>query len=217
MAERAEVSRSLPRVSRSASSPAALPGRRRRVSREIKGNNGPTRYRAVDQASGRGDGLGGPGILLAQRPSLAQFADRMAEDCSPEQISGHLATVFTHDPAMQVSHETIYNTLFVQSWGVLAKDSRVIRRRGDRSGAAFTAEGRACSGRSSRTSFPAPSAPLKQRAVLPGHWTGRATSFSAGGSTQIAAVVERAHRASRCWFNSRDATWRRWLNRCRRG
>ncbi|HKF32242.1 MAG TPA: IS30 family transposase, partial [Jatrophihabitantaceae bacterium] len=54
---------------------------------------------------------------------------------SPEQISGWLARTYANDPEMQVSHESIYRTLFVQSRGVLRREltqylrtGRVLRR-----------------------------------------------------------------------------------------
>ena len=48
---------------------------------------------------------------------------------SPQQISGWLSETFPTDPEMQVSHETIYLSLFVQSRGALRKElTRYLRR-----------------------------------------------------------------------------------------
>jgi IS30 family transposase len=54
---------------------------------------------------------------------------------SPQQIAGWLKVNYPHDPEMQVSHESIYCTLFVQSRGALRREltaylrtGRVIRR-----------------------------------------------------------------------------------------
>jgi transposase InsO family protein len=49
-------------------------------------------------------------------------AEKLAEDWSPGQISGHLAKVYDPGSGMRVSHETIYRFLFIQARGVLAKE-----------------------------------------------------------------------------------------------
>lgn len=36
---------------------------------------------------------------------------------SPEQIAGWLKRTYPDDPSCQISHETIYRTLFIQSRG----------------------------------------------------------------------------------------------------
>jgi IS30 family transposase len=57
------------------------------------------------------------------------------EQWSPQQIAGWLKATYPHEAEMQVSHETIYRTLFIQSPGALRKEltkhlrtGRVIRR-----------------------------------------------------------------------------------------
>jgi IS30 family transposase len=147
LAEREEVSRGL-----AAGEPIRGIARRLErapstISREIKRNKGPKQYRAVHAEDRAWRRARRPkACLLAQRPTLARFvADRMSEDWSPEQISGHLATAFATDPSMRVSHETIYKTLFVQSRGVLARSSSSICGRADRFDAVSTARRRACS------------------------------------------------------------------------
>ena len=94
------------------------------ISREVKRNKGPRKYRAIDADDRAWRRARRPKpCLLSQRPELARLvADRLSEDWSPQQISGYLDREFGHDPEMQVSTETIYKTLFVQSRGVLAKE-----------------------------------------------------------------------------------------------
>ena len=59
---------------------------------------------------------------LAQYPVLcARVAEKLAIDWSPQQIVGWLKRTYPRDPDMQVSHETIYLSLFVQRRGVLKK------------------------------------------------------------------------------------------------
>jgi transposase, IS30 family len=45
-----------------------------------------------------------------------------ASDCRPKQIAGWLKQQFPADQGMQVSHETIYRSLFIQARGVLKKE-----------------------------------------------------------------------------------------------
>jgi IS30 family transposase len=46
----------------------------------------------------------------------------LRQQWSPEQIAGWLRTTFPDDERMQISHETIYRSLFVQARGVLKKE-----------------------------------------------------------------------------------------------
>jgi IS30 family transposase len=48
--------------------------------------------------------------------------EKLEERWSPEQISGWLGRHYPNDPEMQVSHETIYMSLFVQTRGALRKE-----------------------------------------------------------------------------------------------
>lgn len=94
------------------------------ITREAAQNKGPRRYRAVDaddRAWRRARRL--KTCLLAREPTLRSVvADKLAQDWSPEQISGWLAKRHPPGSAMRVSHETIYKSLFIRSRGVLAKE-----------------------------------------------------------------------------------------------
>jgi IS30 family transposase len=46
----------------------------------------------------------------------------LAQRYSPEQIAGRLRVEFPDDPEMRVSHETIYQSLYVQSRGALRRE-----------------------------------------------------------------------------------------------
>ena len=53
---------------------------------------------------------------------MAQIvADKLQLQWSPEQISGWLKRTYPDDTSYQVSHETIYRTLFIQTRGALKK------------------------------------------------------------------------------------------------
>ena len=66
---------------------------------------------------------------MARRPKAAKLAtnlrlrrevqDRLGSKDSPEQIAHRLRVDFPEDPEMRVSHETIYQSLYVQGRGGL--------------------------------------------------------------------------------------------------
>jgi IS30 family transposase len=131
---------------------------------------------------------------LAQHPALcARVAEKLEADWSPQQIAGWLKRTYPTEPDMQVSHETIYLSLFVQSRGVLKKALiRHLRRRKTmrRSQHATTAgqpRGQIIDAVSIRARPPS----IEDRAV-PGHWEG---DLLAGKSnSHIATLVERQSR-----------------------
>src|ERR1700689_5941072 len=75
-------------------------------------------------------------VKLADNPHLREMvARKLRGNWSPEQIAGWLKSIHPGDEAYQVSHETIYRSLFVQARGVLKKEllqhlrsKRTIRR-----------------------------------------------------------------------------------------
>ena len=107
------------------------------VSREILRNGGPDNYRAArsDQAAWH-RALRPKPCKLACRPLLARtVSGKLRRKWSPEQISGWLKRTYPGEPHNQVSHETIYRSLFIQTRGVLKKEllehlraKRTIRR-----------------------------------------------------------------------------------------
>ena len=93
------------------------------ISREVRRHGGRAVYRAT-AADARAWGA-------ARRPKPCRLAlhvrlrrvvaEKLAAAWSPQQIAGWLKITSPDTPTMQVSHETIYLTLFVQSRGVLKK------------------------------------------------------------------------------------------------
>ena len=84
---------------------------------------GCTAYRAA-AAEGRAwrQGRRAKRCRLATHRALRRaVATKLAQQWSPQQISGWLRHTFPSDPAMQVSPETIYRSLFIQSRGVLKR------------------------------------------------------------------------------------------------
>src|SRR4030088_373702 len=94
------------------------------VSREIRRNGGSQRYRATRaDRSAWERALRPKPCRLASCPELRwRVAQKLALQWSPEQISGWLKREFPADEGMQLSHETIYRSLFVQTRGVLKKE-----------------------------------------------------------------------------------------------
>jgi IS30 family transposase len=131
---------------------------------------------------------------LGACPQLrAVVEDRLARRWSPEQISAWLAQSFPSRPEMRVSHETIYQALFVQGRGELRKELQ----RGLRTGRAMRRpRGRRAPGQgpklSSMVMISERPAEAADRAV-PGHWEGDLL-VGAFGRSAIATLVERATR-----------------------
>ena len=94
------------------------------VSREVAHNGGRRGYRAVgaDGAACRRALRPKPAKLAANAVLRAEVEGLLEEHWSPQQISARLKRDYPDDPTMHVSHETIYQSLFVQARGALRKD-----------------------------------------------------------------------------------------------
>jgi len=108
------------------------------VSREVAARGGRDRYRAAPADRQAWSRARRPQVckLATHRRLRAMVAGKLQqEQWSPQQIAGWLKATYPNDAEMQVSHETIYRTLFIQSRGALRKEltqhlrtGRVIRR-----------------------------------------------------------------------------------------
>jgi IS30 family transposase len=192
LAEREEISRAVA-VHQSARSIARLLGRSpATVSRELSRNGGSDRYRAAlaDETA----------WIRARRPKRCKLATnaRLRQavarksrlNWSPEQIAGWLKRTYPEDGSFQVSHETIYRSLFVQARGVLRKEllchlrSKRTIRRSRQAGLHKDRRGQIVDPVSIRER----PAVVEDRAV-PGHWEGDLLSGSK--NSYIATLVER--------------------------
>ena len=100
------------------------------ISREVNRNGGNARYRASDAQRRADEQRRRPKVfkLAASRRLHDAVAERLAEDYSPQQVSERLRKDFPDDPEMRVSHETIYETLFVQARGELRTELTIALR-----------------------------------------------------------------------------------------
>jgi IS30 family transposase len=164
------------------------------ISREISRNGGCRSYRANQADQAAWDRARRPKLCkLAQPPKLAQLvAEKLQIQWSPEQIAGWLKRTYP-DVVDQVSHETIYRSLFIQARGALKKElleylrrSRAMRR------SRHHTQKTDNHGRISDTlSISERPACVEDRAV-PGHWEGDLLCGSK--NSQIATLVERRSR-----------------------
>jgi IS30 family transposase len=120
-------------------------------------------------------------------------ARKLAEQWSPQQISGWLRCTFPGDADMHVSPETIYRSLFVQSRGVLRRCLlKHLRRQHHFRHARGGARRRPRQGQIlDAVSIRQRPAEVHDRAV-PGHWEGDLLEGARG--TYIATLVERQSR-----------------------
>jgi transposase, IS30 family len=165
------------------------------ISREVQRNGGAERYRAARSDQAAWDRSRRPKLCkLACRPFLRRTVSTLLQrQWSPEQIAGWLKRTHSAEPEKQVSHETIYRSLFIQARGVLKKEllehlraRRTVRRSRH---ASMKRNGLGQIKNAVSISERPPS--VDDRAV-PGHWEGDLI----GGSknSYIATLVERHSR-----------------------
>ena len=193
--EREEISRGLA-AEESARAIAQRLGRApSTISREIARHGGATDYRAAEADAAAWQAAHRPKrCRLATHARLcAVVAAKLAADWSPQQIAAWLVSEYPDDPAMRVSHETIYRTLYVQARGALKKEltAHLRRRRTMRRSRAATTRGHGQGQLIDIVSISERPAIVEDRAV-PGHWEG---DLLAGTKTShIATLVERQSR-----------------------
>jgi transposase, IS30 family len=162
------------------------------VSREVAGNGGRGGYRAWRAHQRARERARRPKIAKLACPRLAAQVSQWLEAWwSPQEISARLRIEHADDPMMRVSHETIYQALFVQGRGELRRElARCLR-----------------TGRAKRRPRHRPDntgrikdmvmisdrpAEAADRAV-PGHWEGDLI-IGKDGKSAVGTLVERATR-----------------------
>ena len=165
------------------------------VSRELNRNGGRRHYRAskADQAAWDRARRAQTCRLVQNRALAGIVAKKLKGLWSPEQIAGWLKYTYADDENLQVSHETIYRSLFIQARGALKKEllQHLRHTRAMRRGRSHTQK-TATHGRIKDTvSIRERPASVEDRAV-PGHWEGDLIIGS--NNSQIATLVERQTR-----------------------
>ena len=192
LAEREEISRGIV-ADLSIRAIALLLGRApSTVSREINRNGGRHAYRANTADEAAWQRAHRPKTCkLGKNPALARIvAEKLQLEWSPRQIAGWLKYHYPDDETYQVSHETIYLTLFVQARGALKKELlKYLRRpRGMRRSRKNSLKGTGLGQITTAVSIRDRPAEAEDRAV-PGHWEGDLLCGS--NNSQIATLVER--------------------------
>lgn len=163
------------------------------VSREIERNGGRVKYRAETADRRAWSCAKRPKqCLLASNERLQRtVAAKLQLNWSPEQIAGWLKLTYPENGSMQVSHETIYRSLFIQARGVLKKEliEHLRSRRPTRRSKSLSSQPRGQI--IDAVSIRERPAQIEDRAV-PGHWEGDLITGS--GNTHIATLVERQSR-----------------------
>jgi IS30 family transposase len=143
-------------------------------------------------ATADGTPIVGPNVVWKGRRAVHRQSRRWATAWSPEQISRRLRLDFPEDETMRISHEAIYQALYVQGRGALRRELTSCLR-----------TGRALRMPRTRTrkqgrSFVSPEIMISQRPAeaadraVPGHWEG---DLIVGlGSSAIGTLVERTTR-----------------------
>ncbi len=102
------------------------------VAREVSRNGGREEYRARSAADRASAQRARPKVRKLERDQRLHdvVADGLAAEWSPRQISKRLITDFPDELEMRVSHETVYETLFVQARGECRTQLKLALRSG---------------------------------------------------------------------------------------
>ena len=165
------------------------------ISREVRRNSrGRRAYRAL-AAQGHAQ-------WRAARPKTAKLAGnaelrewvaaRLKENWSPEQISVMLRRQFPGRPEMQVSHETIYQSIYVQGRGALRRELAACLRTGRALRKPRRKDGER-RGKIPGMVMISERPPEAEDRAVPGHWEGDLIAGAASKSA-IGTLVERSTR-----------------------
>jgi IS30 family transposase len=192
LAEREEISRAVVAGQSIRSIAASLERAPSTISREIKRNGDRETYRASQADQAAWDRAHRPKTCkLVKNSALAHIvAGKLQMRWSPEQIAGWLKHTYPDDENDQVSHETIYRSLYIQARGALKKElvqhlrrTRVMRR------SRHHTQKTDNHGRITNTVSISERPSVVEDRAVPGHWEGDLLCGS--GNSQIATLVER--------------------------
>jgi IS30 family transposase len=165
------------------------------ISREIKRNDGYQQYRATQADQAAWDRAKRPKLckLSGNQELIKTITCKLQSNWSPQQIAGWLKREFPTEEHNQVSHETIYRSLYVQTRGLLKKEliqylrtKRIMRRSKHAS-----LKGNGLGQITDTVSISERPASIEDRAI-PGHWEGDLIAGSK--NSYIVTLVERHSR-----------------------
>lgn len=164
------------------------------ISGEVKRNGGRSAYRAIPAQRQADENRARPKPRLLEKNTALHDAvnSGLEQKWSPKQISKRLREDFPDDDTMRVSHETIYESLYLQARGELRTQLKISLRQGR---TRRVSRSRATVARGKiRDMINISERPVvaEDRAV-PGFWEGDLI-IGKGGKSQIATLVERASR-----------------------
>ena len=192
LAEREEISRGLARQMSMRRIATKLGRSPSTVSREVNRNSGLKHYRASQAEQAAWDRAHRPKrCKLVQNRALARIvAEKLQLQWAPRQIAGWLKRMYPNDESFQVSHETIYQSLFIQARGALKKEllQHLRKTRAMRRSRHHTQKTDNHGRITNAVSIRERPAEVADRAV-PGHWEGDLLFGS--NNSQIATLVER--------------------------
>jgi IS30 family transposase len=192
LAEREEISRGIARNLSLRAIAARLKRAPSTISREVSRNGGLQHYRAsqADQAAWDRAHRPKPCKLVINSALARIVATKLRALWSPEQIAGWLKQAYPNDESCQVSHETIYKSLFIQARGALKKEllQHLRSKRAIRHSRHTNQKGDGKGQITNTVSIRERPASVEDRAV-PGHWEG--DLIFGTNNSQIATLVER--------------------------
>lgn len=193
LSEREEISRGVAMAEGVRSLARRLARAPSTISREIERHGGRARYRAndADRAAWAAARRPKRGRLVVTRRLRRVVAQKLGLDWAPQQIAAWLVNTYPDEPAMHVSHETIYRALYVQARGAFKRSLIAHLRRGHRYRRPRSATN-ATRGQIVDAISIAERPPAADSRAIPGHWEGDLLIGKQG--TQIVTLVERRSR-----------------------
>lgn len=192
-AEREEISRGLACGQTYSAIARGLGRATSTVSREVAANWGRAGYRAHEAHRRAYRCARRPKAFKLAQPALAAEVEAgLVQWWAPTQIAARLRTRFPDDPMMRVSHETIYQALFVQGRGELRRELARCLRSGRAARRPHNHSDRR-KGRIPGMVMISERPPEVADRALPGHWEGDLL-MGAENRSAVGTLVERASR-----------------------
>jgi len=195
LAEREEVSRAIARGESARAIARALGRSHTTIAREIDRCGGRRAYRAhsAEREAWQRARRPRPTKLELCGELRRLVSERLRDDHSPQQIAGWLRFAYPDNEQMQVSHETIYRALYVQTRGTLKRElTQHLRTRRQRRFARSQSSKRQGQGKVAEMVMISERPPEVEDRAVPGHWEGDLLIGTKNNA--IATLVERSTR-----------------------